>query len=141
MVLALQTSFKNIYSIELSPQLYGFCRHRFSRLKHITILNGDSAECLPKILPNINERCIFWLDAHYSAGPTARGNIDTPIVKELESIASHRIKNHVILIDDADAFDGKGQYPSIEYVKNFVGEKMVGTVEVADNIIRIIPAS
>jgi len=141
MVLALQKTFLKIYSIELSPQLYEFCRCRFSRLKHITIINGDSGRLLPKILADINERCIFWLDAHYSGGPTARGDCDTPIVKELETIASHCIKNHVVLIDDANEFGGKGQYPSIDFVKQFVSKRMPAAVEVSDNIIKIIPVS
>ena len=86
----------------------------------------------------INERAIFWLDGHYSDGITAKGDLNTPILKELEAILSHNIKDHIILIDDARCFVGKDDYPTIEQLKNFVYKRNNNLkFEIEYDIIRI----
>ena len=69
---------------------------------------------LKQVLGGIAERTVFWLDGHYSGGFTARAALDTPVVKELGTIFSHRVKDHVILIEDARLFNGTDDYPTIE---------------------------
>ena len=59
---------------------------------------------------------VFWLDGHFSAGPTARADLDTPIVEELEAVLTHDRDDHVVLIDDARLF-GTGDYPTIDQVR------------------------
>jgi len=59
------------------------------------------------------------------------------LVGELEAIQNHFIKNHVILIDDADDFIGKNGYPTLNEVQAIL--KRINPeykVEVKDNIIR-----
>jgi hypothetical protein len=75
---------------------------------------------LPIILKSISEPCLFWLDAHYSAGITAKGEEETPIQQELEIISKHSCKNHIILIDDARLFNGTKSYPDIKELKEKV---------------------
>jgi hypothetical protein len=49
---------------------------------------------------------LFWLDGHFCGGVSAHGDKGTPILEELNLILSHRVKEHVILIDDARLFNG-----------------------------------
>lgn len=77
MIDAAKKVFKEIYSIELSERLYRIARKRFCRFQHIHILYGDSKEVLPHVLAQVSEPSLFWLDAHYSAGITAKGNTET----------------------------------------------------------------
>jgi hypothetical protein len=138
MIAANKDNFDKIYSIELDKDLYKKCKKRFEKFKHIEISLGDSGEILPRILEKISSPCLFWLDAYYSGGGTARGNVDTPIVKELRCILKHKINGHVILIDDAYLFVGGRDYPTLSYIKKLVSksnQKLV--VEVKDDIIRI----
>lgn len=116
---ALRNEFRSIYSIELQPAFYAQAKKRFAGLDHIHILNGDSAALLPQILSDIKIPCLFWLDAHYSSGNTARGSKDTPVVEELNHILSNP-QDHVILIDDARFFTGHGDYPRLDQVKRMV---------------------
>lgn len=140
MVHAMQNRFQKIYSIELDPELYKNAKKRFATAKHVTIYKGDSGKILPQILEKIREPVLFWLDAHYSEGITARGTIDTPIMKELESIFDHQIKNHVILIDDARYFNGTDGYPTVEKLEAYVRAKAPHcALDVQKNIIRIYP--
>jgi hypothetical protein len=64
---------------------------------------------------------LFWLDGHYSGGVTGIGSLETPIIKELQTIFNHPLsKKHVILIDDARLFNGTRDYPKIEELQVFV---------------------
>lgn len=138
MVGAVKYNFKRIYSIELSHELYENARKKFSKHKHISIVNGDSAEVLPEILKYVKEPCLFWLDGHYSGGNTAKGKKETPIMEELKQICAHPVKNHLILIDDAREFTGQNDYPTIESLWTFIGARLPGyEFDVQDDIIRI----
>lgn len=75
----------------------------------IELINSDSVSGLQKLLPAIDERCCFWLDAHAGAAKYARGPKDVPLLDEIAAIENHHIKNHFIAIDDAHLF-GKLQY-------------------------------
>lgn len=140
MVSAVKNRFKRIYSIELDPVLYQRAKKRFAKFKHITLLQGDSAKVLPKVLADINSPCLFWLDAHYSGGITAKGNKETPIMNELNTILNHPVLDHVILIDDADCFTGKGDYPTLEELRRFALSKNPNlNFAVMLNIIQLYP--
>jgi hypothetical protein len=130
--------FKTIYSIELKDAFYQHARRRFARHRNVKLFHGDSATQLPRILWELNEPALFWLDAHYSGDGTARGDVDTPIVAELRAISQHRLKTHVILIDDARCFDGTNDYPTLTACKTLsTGFWPASRFEVADDVIRI----
>jgi hypothetical protein len=101
MVYANRNVFDRIFSIELDKSLYERALHRFSRFAHITILHGDSSVVLPELLDTIRAPCLFWLDAHYSAGITSKAGAETPIIEELQLILKRGVVEDVILIDDA----------------------------------------
>jgi glycosyltransferase involved in cell wall biosynthesis len=137
MVEATRYDFKHIYSIELSKDLCTAVKVRFMGAKNITILNGDSSKTLMKLMPDLREPCVFWLDAHYSEGITARGEKETPIAEELEVISHHSCREKdIILIDDAREF-GKGDYPPIIWIKEWSEKQGFNTFEVDFDIIRI----
>ena len=120
MVIDNQKNFKKIYSIELDKKLYEKAVERCKPYSHISLYHGDSTDILPKILLNIKKPCLFWLDAHYSGKGTAKGELDTPILKEMELILNEPNLNSVILIDDAREFVGINGYPTIKQLKEIV---------------------
>lgn len=103
---ALDAGFQEIYSIELSKDLYETCTKRFVGHTNVHLYQGDSAKDLKKILSNINDEATFWLDSHYSGfyNSSAIGDINNPILEELAQIAEHHIKTHTLLIDDVRLF-------------------------------------
>ncbi|MGA2227042.1 MAG: hypothetical protein ABSH41_21615 [Syntrophobacteraceae bacterium] len=138
-VYSLKDCFKTIYSIELAHDLYLRSKALFSSYSHISILNGSSADILPTIMDGVDEPCIFWLDGHYSGGITALGDEVTPIIKELKCILSHKINNHIILVDDARLFTGEDGYPTLNDIKNVILSYPDYTISDIDrDIIRII---
>jgi hypothetical protein len=140
-VAASLSTFDAIYSIELLDELYEHARRRFSRNPKVRLRHGDSAQELTRILDEVREPALFWLDAHYSGDGTARGDRDTPIMQELQSISQHHLKKHVILIDDARLFDGTTDYPTLKACRKaaalFWPEHRF---EVSEDIIRITPS-
>jgi hypothetical protein len=139
MVSAVKRNFQQIYSIELDEYLFQRAKSKFVRFRHIQFLRGDSAQVLPGVLNRIHEPCLFWLDAHYSGGITAKGDLETPVVQELRQILSHPLAAlHVILIDDALNFVGTNDYPTLQQVKNLVRTMCPSSMmTVKDDIIRI----
>jgi hypothetical protein len=93
---------------------------KFEKEKHISLYLGDSGEQIGNVLALLRSPCLFWLDGHYSEGFTAKGKLNTPIIEELTQIFAHPIKTHVILVDDARCFTGKDDYPTLEYLREFV---------------------
>lgn len=137
MVYAQLDHFKKIFSIELSDKLYQDAVEKFEKFPEVKILHGDSGVLLTKLLQEIHEPALFWLDGHYSSGITARGNKATPILAELQTILGSEF-DHGILIDDARLFTGEDDYPTIDEICTFVLQLDPSrTVTVADDIIRV----
>lgn len=121
MIDAVKGSFREVYSIELSPELASRAVGRFAEYPSVKIVCGDSGKVLPELLKQISEPCLFWLDGHYSGGTTARGPVDYPVLEELHHIRSHRVKSHIIVIDDARLFD-VALAPSLEQIYSVLRE-------------------
>jgi len=142
MVEAMKPHFDKIYSIELSNELYEKAKLRFDGEKNINIIHGDSGVELGKLVSIIDEPTLYWLDGHYSAGVTARGDKDTPIYEELTHIFNGNVGENVIIIDDARCFGNDPAYPSIKELSDFIKTYKPNTnIEVKDDSIRITPSN
>lgn len=107
---ALAAGFTAIRSVELSPELFTKNSRKFAGNPAVRLYHGASAEQLWNMIEGVRTPITFWLDAHYSAGITARGEENCPILKEIGIIGRHPVKTHTILIDDrrfmgTDIFD------------------------------------
>jgi hypothetical protein len=116
MVWALKDDFKQIFSVELSGELYKYSVHRCEGFPQIHLRLGDSATELSTICNEISGRVLFWLDGHYSGGDTAIGTDISPILAELNSIRNSGQIEPIILIDDARLFKVGTGYPTLSRV-------------------------
>lgn len=140
MVHAMRKSFTRILSFELDQQLAEQAQKRFAGDSRIEIIQGDSGKLLGDHIRTIDERCLFWLDGHYSGGITAQGALETPIKNELNFILSHPVDGHVILIDDARCFTGENDYPTLLELVALVNDQKPGWKFTVDtDVIRIHP--
>jgi len=131
--------FKQIWTIELSERLAAEAARRLATRRNVRVLCGESSGLLPQILAAIREPVVFWLDAHYSGGVTAKGASECPLERELQIIAEHACHDHVILIDDVRLM-GSGDFPSLERVCELA--RRVNPryrIEVRDDILRCEP--
>jgi hypothetical protein len=120
MTYAQRNNFRQLFSIELDEYLFERALLRFKHYSHIRILHGDSGQMIAKVLQELDEPCLFWLDAHYSGGITAHGVEMTPVFDEIRHILNHPVRNHVIVIDDARLFNGTDGYPTFRVLRDFV---------------------
>ena len=144
MVAGTRRHFSRIITIELENSLFGLARARFGPYPHIEVLHGDSGTILQRVLEEIDAPALYWLDAHYSGGVTARGSIDSPVVAELQTILDGGTPSDVVLIDDArlfgDTSTGYSGYPSLGEVQEVVdSHRPTWVFEVQEDIIRLHP--
>ncbi len=114
MITAQKDNFAKIISIEVDKKLFERAKKRFRKNKKVELCNGDSGIVLNSLMKNVQEPVIFWLDGHYSAGITSQGDKQCPIMEEISAIFTNSNFEHVLLIDDARAFIGKDDYPTLE---------------------------
>lgn len=131
--------FERIYTIELDQTLYEEAHTRFDNEPGVTVIHGDSYTELGRLASEVPGPVLFWLDAHYSYGETAKGPYDPPLPWELRAILE-RGKPDVILIDDARLMGVLPGYPSVDEIRQLVGER-ASSFEVENDIIRIALAS
>lgn len=139
MIAAVGKHFQRIYSIELDARLAKLAQQRFRANARVEIIEGDSQKVVPRLLQQINERCLWWLDAGYCGWIGELGNPNR-LGSELNSILSDRRFTHVVLMDDADGVNGEGGSPTLdELIGSIQSNYPDRQVEVVRNIIRITP--
>lgn len=134
----LDETFDEYYTIEIDPKICSIASYRYKVIEELgldvtpdiihtekedldwdgslsyfnnrlALIEGDSATVLEDILSYMGECIAFWLDAHSGAQKYARGQDDVALFRELEVIKKHKVKNHIIAIDDVHLF-GRKQY-------------------------------
>ncbi len=139
MVQAMSEHVDLVISIEVAPALHERASRRFAGQKRVRLLLGDSATLLPAVLESLEEPALFWLDGHFMGGKSGRGARDTPVIAEMTALIGHRVRGHVVLIDDARLFDGTAGYPRLEEFIAWVEQRRPGTrVSVDGDIIRCL---
>ena len=103
-ILPLEEHFYELHTIEIKKDLFDYVK---KKSKKINFHLGDSSKVLSEICPKISFNTIFFLDGHWSAGITGRGDKDCPLYEELNCIMSFLNHNCIIIIDDCRDF-GKG---------------------------------
>ncbi len=115
----------SVVSIEASQELAAKAEELFKHHSNVQIVSGLSENELERILDGLGaeiRRIAFWLDGHFSGGPTHLGPIETPIQKELEIIGRRvqRFDEVTIFIDDFRCFvNQETDYPSTESLSSW----------------------
>lgn len=137
MVAAMLPHFDRLISIEMAPAIHEEARRRFDGNSRVRLLLGDSGTLLPGVLAALDHPALFWLDGHYMGGTTARAGQDSPVQAELTALLRHRVRRHLVLIDDARLFTGVEGYPTFAELETWVRRERPGTrVERDADIIR-----
>ena len=92
--------FREVHTVELDEKLYKRATERFHASPNVTCHHGNSPDVLRTLAATISEPALFFLDAHWSGGVTAHGDVEVPLLEELE-IIRRRPYDDFIVIDDA----------------------------------------
>lgn len=143
MVAAMRRSFDRVDSVESVPELARAAGRKFKRFPNVHIFEGESQEVIPEILASLTAPALFWLDAGYYTWDGLDRNKQR-LATELEAILSHRIRGHVVLVDDASTLKfraGDNPEPSntAELLTNLTAAFPDRRVEILDDIVRITP--
>ena len=108
---ALEPYFDKLYTIEFSEMYYNNTKNKYNGNK-INFILGDSSDVFQELLPNISDKCIFFLDGHWSGEDTGQSNKDCPLEEEVTHINNLYQNECIIIIDDfrlfgLDASSGK----------------------------------
>jgi hypothetical protein len=95
--------FNEVYTIENSKELFDSTSKSLTEYRNIHPLYGNSALQLKNVISEINQRAIFWLDAHWCGGNTYGNDDPCPLLDEIRIIKQSGY-NHIIIIDDARFF-------------------------------------
>ena len=95
---ALKCDFSKVYSVEIVQQ-FVLAGRRNIKDNRLTIIHDDSSN-LDKYLSDINQKVLFFLDAHVDNKLSKTHKFKCPLVSEIEAISKMTRKDHVILIDD-----------------------------------------
>ncbi len=110
---------RRVVSLEPEPALHAAAARRFAGTPHVEIVNATSEQAFATLLPTLEGPLCFWLDGHFSGGPTFKGPNDTPVLHELAVIAAQlpRWPQALVLVDDLRLFNGRvhqyGEYPPL----------------------------
>ncbi len=118
-----------VISLEPETVLYHDAQRRLAPLRNVTLINASSESGLASAINQAEStRVNFWLDGHFSGGPTFRGDRDSPIGKELQiisaALSSVQLIDVVVFIDDVRLFvarhredpevESRPGYPSLD---------------------------
>ncbi|MFZ2586719.1 MAG: hypothetical protein WAZ18_01135 [Alphaproteobacteria bacterium] len=132
--------FKRILSYELAPDLHAANVKKLKKHKHVELYLGDSGKLLPTHLTTLKTPTLFWLDGHFSGGPTAYGDLASPVLAELQALMAHPVKGHVIVIDDSRDFRGLEGYPTIRQLQWFINRHPGYMLRLKDDLLVIAPS-
>ena len=94
--------FNEYISVELHEERQIANKDRFKYRDDVTLYSGWSTEAFKEILPKIEKKTFFYLDAHAEGG-------GVPTFEELDLIKSLcKDNNHTILVDDVPVYFGDG---------------------------------
>jgi hypothetical protein len=95
--------FRDVITIENSRELFDSSSETLRNYKNIQQLFGSSPLQLSKVISDIKQPSLFWLDAHWCGGNTYGEDDPCPLLDEIR-IVKQSGYDHILMIDDARFF-------------------------------------
>jgi len=140
--------FNKLYTIEASEGYYNrfITEDVISRHPKACFIKGKSQDELPKILANVTEPCLFYLDSHYMEDVSFGKGEKQPLLDELNIICNSDIQ-HAIIIDDVSfivkpcCLGQIEEWPSIDEIVEVANQKHKYYVSILHDCMYLVPKS
>jgi hypothetical protein len=129
---SMEPYFNELYTIEFSEKYYNNTKNRYTG-KKINFILGDSSIVFNTLLSNIKEKCIFFLDGHWSSGDTGKSDKDCPLIEEITHINNLLKNDAIIIIDDCRLFGLSKKTGSNEDWSEISKEKILDIIKLRIN--------
>jgi hypothetical protein len=105
--------FKRVFTIELDSELATKAASHLKRFVNVEVFQGDAVMWLPQLIVREDvQDLVVFLDAHFSGGKTALGDVPEPALLELEILGRHLDKICGIIVDDFRLFGVESGFPA-----------------------------
>jgi len=98
----LASVFPKVVTIEVAPVLAAAAKASLKDVPGVEAREGSSRDVLPSLIQSAMPT-LYWLDGHWSGGPTGGEDDECPVLAEIEAISAGH-PDDCILIDDARLF-------------------------------------
>lgn len=101
--------YSEIHTIDLSEKYVEAAREKHAH-PSVTYHHGDSGDVLETLVDRWKAPVMFFLDAHWSGGDSARAaDAETPLLREMKALSRRKEQADIIFIDDT-RFMGKKSF-------------------------------
>jgi hypothetical protein len=112
-----------VVSVEVDKLLYERARNRFAAEPKAEMVLGDSLEEIPRIVSQLADPPLVWLDGHFSYGITGMGEQMEPSPDILRRMRAQGLPSgSTIAIDDVHLFGTMEGFPPLEALVDSVRE-------------------
>ena len=134
---AVEPYFDKVYTIEFSEKCYINTMKKYTGNK-INFILGDSSIIFEKLLPTIGNKCIFFLDGHWSGRNTGKSAKVCPLDEEITHINNLFEHDAIIIIDDFRLFGKSGK--SSEFWSKINKDNLLNTLKSRVNKVYHLPS-
>jgi hypothetical protein len=105
---------ERIISVEIEPALHEAARRRFAAAPNVDLRLGDGAELIPRIVSELDQAPLLWLDGHFTGGVNTRpGAAIEPAPMILERLGTCP-PGTTIVVDDLRLFGRDNGFPGVD---------------------------
>jgi hypothetical protein len=105
---------ERLLTVEVDPRLFQRARARFAHAPKVQVIEGDALVEIPRVVGELTEPPLIWLDGHYSGGETGKGAEVEPALEIIRRLGGVAPAGSTIVVDDLRLFGLLPDFPRLD---------------------------
>lgn len=105
---------QRVLTVEVDGRLAERARQRFADTPKVQVVEGDALVEIPRIVGELREPALVWLDGHYSGGETGQGAEVEPALAIIKRLGGSAPAGTTIVVDDIRLFGLLPDFPRLD---------------------------
>jgi hypothetical protein len=105
---------ERLLTVEVDPRLFQRARARFADAPKVQVIEGDALVEIPRVVGELTEPPLIWLDGHYSGGETGKGAEVEPALEIIRRLGGVAPAGSTIVVDDLRLFGLLPDFPRLD---------------------------